>query len=239
MRSSRVNLILAICSIFVQRLLFETVAFDLYELPFASCLMIFESQKANVILMLYTILPIPFLLFMFSGLVQELIEGCGKLWIIRNYQKEKLYLKVIGNCAIKLLAFVICQIFVFSIAKRNWQSISVNQIGKIMVIYYLGILEIVLLQFVLELFIDVSYANLITNIFFVGSLVLGNIFLPIEKMKWIGLVLFPNLLFGGRNGIIHQEIIHIEYNYLLCCLAFLIVLTGGVFILKFKKKDIF
>lgn len=230
---------MAICSIFVQRLLFETVVFDLYELPFASCLMIFESQKANIILMLYTILPIPFILFIFSGMTKELTEGCGKLWIIRNYQKEKLYLKIIGSCAVELFVVVICQVFVFSINQRNWKSILVNEIGQIMVIYYLGILEIVLLQSVLELFIDVSYANLITNIFLVGSLWLGNIFLPIEKMKWIGLLLFPNMLFGGRNGIIRQETIHIEYDYLLCYLVFLIILSGGVFILKFNKKDIF
>lgn len=239
MKSSRVNLILAICSIFVQRLLFETVVLDLYELPFASCLMIFESQKANIILMLYTMIPIPFILFMFSGMVQELTEGVGKLWIIRNYRKERLYLKVIGICAVKLLAVVICQVFVFSIEKRNWKSISGSQIGQIMVIYYLGILEIVLLQSVLELFIDVSYANLITNIFFVVSLVFGNVFLPIEEMKWLGVVFFPNILFGGRNGIVHQEIMYIESNYLLCWLVFLIILTGGVSILRLNRKDIF
>ena len=97
----------------------------------------------------------------------------------------------------------------------------------------------VLLQLVLEFFVDASYANLISNLFFVVSLFLGNLLLPAEKTEWLGTVLFPNMMFGTRNGMIYQNAISVEYGYALSYLLGIVVLTGYYGIFKFNKKDVF
>lgn len=239
MKSNKINLALIVCAIFIQRLLFQTITFEVYKVPFASSLMIFQSQTGNLLMILYVFVPIPFILFEFSGMIQGLTEGYGKLWIIRAYKKDKLYLKTIGIGSLKLLMVVLFQTFLFCIADEKWLSISDIQIILSVGTYYLGIYAIVLLQFILELWFDASYANLVCNIFCVVSLFLGNMLLPVEKTRWFGMLFFPNMLFGTRNGIIYQEKINMEYEYVLLYLVIIVISIGVLSIVKFKKKDIF
>ncbi|MCI5512136.1 MAG: DUF2705 family protein [Oliverpabstia sp.] len=239
MKNNRINLLLIAFAVIMQRVLFQTLDFESYEFPFASSLMIFQSQTGNLLIILYTFLPIPFILFEFSGMVHELMEGYGKLWIIRAYRKDRLYMKTMISCALKLLMIVLYQILIFSIGNGRWQPVSGSQILWVMAAYYIGLLAMVLLQLVLEFFVDASYANLISNLFFVVSLFLGNLLLPAEKTEWLGTVLFPNMMFGTRNGMIYQNAISVEYGYALSYLLGIVVLTGYYGIFKFNKKDVF
>lgn len=239
MKSDKVNVLLIACSIILQRLLFQSSGIELYKFPFASSLMIFTSQTGNLLLTLYAFVPIPFILFGFSGCVKMLIEGYGKVWVIRAYRKEKLFIKTIFQCISRVFIIVIYQILIFCIADGEWKMIPRNQLLLILLIYYLGMITMVILQCLLELWFDVSCANLICNIFFVGSLFCGTMLLTTEKLKWIGVLLFPNMMFGTRNGVIQQEIINIDYRY---PLVYMVSLTIGILCLAafmFKKKDVY
>ena len=170
MKSNKVNIALIACSIIIQRLLFQSSGMELYQFPFASSLMIFESQKGNLLLTLYAFIPIPFILFECSGCVRMLTEGYGKMWMIRAYKKEKLFIQTMFRCVWRIFIIAIYQIIIFSIADEQWKTISNGQILSLLFIYYLGLITIVILQCLLELFVEVSYANLLCNIFFVASL---------------------------------------------------------------------
>lgn len=239
MKSNKVNLLLIASSIIVQRLLFQSSGFELYEFPFASSLMIFTSQTGNLLLTLYAFLSFPFILFEFSGCIRTLTEGYGKLWVIRAYNKEKLFLKTIVKCIWKILAIATYQIIIFSIATGDWKAMSGSQTLLVLLTYYLGMIIMVMLQCLLELCVNVSYANLICNIFFVGSLFCGTLLLTTERLKWIGVLLFPNMMFGTRNGMIQQATINVDYRYSLLWMIFLAICILCLAILNFKKKDIY
>lgn len=239
MKSNKVNMLLIAFSIIVQRLLFQSSGIELYQFPFASSLMIFTSQTGNILLILYAFIPIPFILFEFSGCVSQLTEGYGKMWVIRAYKKEKLFVKTIVRCIWEIFIIAIYQVIIFAIAAEEWKMISHSQILLVLLIYYLGMITMVILQCLLELCVDVSYANLICNTFFVGSLFLGTLLLTTEKLKWFGVLLFPNMMFGTRNGIIQQAIINLDYRYPLVYMICLIVGMVCLAVFKFRKKDVY
>ncbi len=65
------------------------------------------------------------------------------------------------------------------------------------------------LQFLLQLFMDASISNIFVNIFLVVSLIIGNNVLINRDLSRIGVIVFPNMLFGMRSGIIYQKNIYI------------------------------
>lgn len=239
MKSRMKNVYLVACIILVQRLLFQTMNFELYQIPFASSLMIFESQTGNLLQILYAFTPIPFLLFEFSGRGRELTEGYGKLWVIRAYKRERLCLNTIKKCGFELLIIVLYQTIVFSLADEKWHAISMGQTVLILLTYYLGLFAVVLLQFYLEFVMETSYANIFTNIFFLVSLFVGNKVLISDRLSWLGIIFFPNMLFGTRNGILYQEKVYVKYEYALIDLLAVAFVLCFFAVLKFRKKDVF
>lgn len=239
MKNKKINVLLILGAILVQSLLYQSMSFELYKLPFASSLMIFESQKANLLLILYAFVPVPFILFEFSGRGRELTEGYGKVWIIRSYKREWLCLKIIKNIALELLAIVLCLVLAFSFGEEKWKNISLKQAVWIVMAYYVGLMAVILLQFYLELFLEPSYANMITNVFFVLSLFIGNSVLTLKRFRWLGFLLFPNMLFGVRNGMIEQQNIEINYEYAFLYLIAVSAILCLLAVLKFRKKDIY
>ena len=127
MKNNRINLLLIAFAVIMQRVLFQTLDFESYEFPFASSLMIFQSQTGNLLIILYTFLPIPFILFEFSGMVHELMEGYGKLWIIRAYRKDRLYMKtMIYNPLIRLSAYRVCPNDLPSLSFHSGTQLSIT-----------------------------------------------------------------------------------------------------------------
>lgn len=239
MKNRMTNILLIACTILVQRLLFQTMNFELYQIPFASSLMIFQSQTGNLLQILYAFIPIPFILFEFSGRGRELTEGYGKLWVIRAYKRERLCLNTIKKCGLELLIIVLYQTVVFSLADEKWHDISISQTVLTLLTYYLGLFMIVLLQLYLEFVVETSYANIFSNIFFLVSLFVGNRVLISDRLSWIGIILFPNMLFGTRNGILYQETVYVKYEYAFIYLLAVAFVLCFLMVLKFRKKDVF
>ncbi len=232
-------MLLIACIILGQRMLLETTSFELYELPFASSFGIYQSPMSNLLFSLYIFAPIPFILLEFSGIVGELTKGYGKVWIIRAYKKSRLYLKTIGVCAGKLLFIVLYQTLVFLPFDGKWQPLSGMKKCTVIMTYFLGVLAIVLLQAFFEFWVDVSYANVICNLFFAVSLLTGGTLLSQKSTEWLGIVLFPNMMFGKRNGIIPEELINIESQYVFVYLGTIIFAVVCLSIIRFQKKDVF
>lgn len=89
------NIILIICMIIMQRVVIQMSGYEVYQLPFASTLFIFDNPTSNLVQILYAYIPLPFVLFYFSGNAREITTGYGKLWLIRSYSRERLYLKML------------------------------------------------------------------------------------------------------------------------------------------------
>ena len=95
------------------------------------------------------------------------------------------------------------------------------------------------LQFLLELFMDASISNIFVNIFLVVSLIIGNNVLINRDLSRIGVMLFPNMLFGARSGIIYQKNIYVRYETSIIYVIILLVILNIISIIKYKKTDIY
>jgi hypothetical protein len=98
---------------------------------------------------------------------------------------------------------------------------------------------LVQLQFLLELFMDASISNIFVNIFCVVSLIIGNNVLINRDLSRIGVMLFPNMLFGTRSGIIYQKNIYVRYEASITYVIILLVILNIISIIKYKKTDIY
>ena len=75
--------------IIMQRVVIQMSGYEVYQLPFASTLFIFDNPTSNLVQILYAYIPLPFVLFYFSGNAREITTGYGKLWLIRSYSRER------------------------------------------------------------------------------------------------------------------------------------------------------
>ena len=94
------------------------------------------------------------------------------------------------------------------------------------------------LQFLLELFMDASISNIFV-MFFGGILIIGNSVLINRDLSRIGVMLFPNMLFGTRSGIIYQKNIYVRYEASITYVIILLVILNIISIMKYKKTDIY
>jgi hypothetical protein len=239
MKNKWLNITLIICMIIMQRVVIQMSGYEVYQLPFASTLFIFDNQTSNLVQILYAYIPLPFVLFYFSGNAREITTGYGKLWLIRSYSRERLYLKNAILSAAKLACIVIGQMIIFLICDGTWNNLSSIKLIQVIVTYFVGVWTLIQLQFLLELFMDASISNIFVNIFFVVSLIIGNSVLINHDLSWIGVMLFPNMLFGMRSGIIYQKNIYVRYEASITYVVILLVVLNIISIIKYKKTDIY
>lgn len=111
--------------IIMQRVVIQMSGYEVYQLPFASTLFIFDNPTSNLVQILYAYIPLPFVLFYFSGNAREITTGYGKLWLIRSYSRERLYLKNAILSAAKLACIVIGQTIIFLICDGTWNALRI------------------------------------------------------------------------------------------------------------------
>ncbi|MCD7826197.1 MAG: DUF2705 family protein [Clostridiaceae bacterium] len=237
-KNNAINFILLFAAILAQRVLFTLSDFPYIQMPFSTALEIFDSFGATLLATLYSFFPIPFALFLFWGTSSELTEGYGKLVIIRSYGRSLICIQKIGKLFLKMAGIAYFQILIFTINNNSWENISLTVMIYVIAAYYLGLFAIILLQFYLELMIDTTYANTTVIIFSLISIFIGNIVLSAQKGKWLIFILFPNLMFGRRNGAIETNwpVINCKQTILIA-IIWCIILTA-LSLLKFKNKDI-
>lgn len=58
--------------IIMQRVVIQMSDYEVYQLPFASTLFIFDNQTSNLVQILYAYIPLPFVLFTFRVMQEKL-----------------------------------------------------------------------------------------------------------------------------------------------------------------------
>ena len=182
--------------------------------------------------LIYVLLPIVFIVFLLSGSVEKMISGYGKLLIIRNYSKTRLFAKNCIKNNLIVLIVVLFQTFSYAIVKKTFKSSESNVFNSILM-YFLFLSAIMAIQCFLEFFTLPHIANIIIFIYCFVSCFIVQISPDNVLVK---LLLFPCLLFGMQNGAAYGN--NVFYFYLVFS-----VLVNCAFTLlglyKFKKADIF
>ena len=93
MKNKWLNIILIICMIIMQRVVIQMSGYEVYQLPFASTLFIFDNPTSNLVQIYMHIYHYHLYFFTFRVSAREITTGYGKLWLIRSYSRERLYLK--------------------------------------------------------------------------------------------------------------------------------------------------
>lgn len=230
---------LLIASIIVQRILFQFSEKDYSMLPFASDMQISFGFLSKIIDTAYGYLPWAFFLFFFWGCGRDLVDGYGKIVAIRSHQMIGFCMKRQIRIAIVILGIVAIQAVVFSLYTEGWTILRASTWIKVLMMYYLGTLNLVFLQFLLELKMETEYANLTVNIFAVVALVAGNRIIPFDRSGALTILLFPNLAFSSRNGILESQYVLFEGSIsLIGSLSVLVVLISmALFVMR--KTDLF
>ena len=181
---------------------------DLYEtaLPFAAGLLSADTGGGNVTQILYAVIPVPFLLWLFSGRADAIVLGYGKVYIIRNYCREKLLLREVGGMALRAAVVQAFTWGLFQVCSHpSWNPLTFQEQARVMALYTLALISVLLLQFCLEMVICQVYAQIVTLVYFAGSLfaysAAGEAGLPLAAR----FALFPNLGFAMRNGALEAD----------------------------------
>ena len=74
MKNKWLNIILIICMIIMQRVVIQMSGYEVYQLPFASTLFIFDNPTSNLVQILYAYIPLPFVLFFTFRVMQEKLQ---------------------------------------------------------------------------------------------------------------------------------------------------------------------
>ena len=127
----------------------------------------------------------------------------------------------------------------FLICDGTWNDLSSIKLIQVIVTYFVGVWTLIQLQFLLELFMDASISNIFVNVFLVVSLIIGNSVLINRDLSRIGVMLFPNMLFGTRSGIIYQKNIYVRHEASITYVIILLVILNIISIMKYKKTDIY
>ena len=80
MKNKWLNIILIICMIIMQRVVIQMSDYEVYQLPFASTLFIFDNQTSNLVQILYAYIPLPFVLFYFSHPLYPLFSSIFNIY---------------------------------------------------------------------------------------------------------------------------------------------------------------
>lgn len=238
-KNNGTNRLLVLFAITAQRISFQTFGYPLPGLPFANGLELVENYNSSWLLILFSYFPIPFILFEFWGRGRKLTEGYGKVLLIRSYKRSRLCIQTIVHILLELAGITAVQILIFSIGELGWHMLTNEEMLKTIAAYYAGLGALILLQFYLEMFGESDYSNIAVNIYFIVSIFTGEALIRLKGAKRLLVLLFPNFMFGRRNGALAVGDINIKFAYAMAALIITSLLFGILSVLKFQKKDIY
>lgn len=231
-KSKLITLSTLLCAIIMQAFTFLNASGVYYENGFAIGISN-QSKNYDVAFNLVLIfLPIVFILFFFSGTIQEITQGYGKLLIIRSYSKVKLILKRLFRNSGLLLLMVLLQCAVFLFVNSSLIRVEKGMFQSL-IMYFIILHSIIMLQSFLELYITPQNTSIILLIYSFASYYIVQV---TEENVLIKILLFPCLMFGMQNGAVSGENIYYVY---LCIGVILNVILVLLCVHKFKKIDIF
>jgi hypothetical protein len=210
-----------------------------YALPFATDSRIADNMIFNTKSLLYLYFPIPFILLLFWGCGSQITAGYGKVLIVRSYSPARLCLRVLGRLALALAGIVAAQSALSALLFGRLDSLPPETALKALATYYLGLLSIAAVQFMLEVCGRHDTANMIANLVAVVGLTAGTALIPGGRAGAASMLLFPNLMFGSRNGLISMPYATASWgqSLMVLCAVPTVLVIGSV--VAIKRRDIY
>lgn len=231
-KTKLVSLVTLIAAIILQIFTFCRDTHNSYEFGFAIGISA-EYRIGNIIFTLINyMIPLAFILFFTSGSMQNLIQGYGKILLVRNYSRIKLIAKQILKNVLTLLIIVLFQC-VAILYFNQFLKIVKSGILKSLIMYFVIMSAIIMLQCLLEFYIPSHTVNAVLFIYSFASYCIVQMTGNIAVLK---IILFPSLMFGMQNGALIGE--NIYYLYL-CIGVVLNIIFALLCMRKFRKTDIF
>lgn len=189
-----------IVSLFIQIYFMKDLISEIYEIPFVSVMPGKEVNSQNIFNLWIGLcyIPIPFILLTFSNDVKELLNGYGKLLVIRNYSKRLLMVRTICKAVLQIGIVVLFTWIVQNVFLTNTGRYSLKVQALSIILYILVFSSLVVLQYIFELFLSAQTANVIINAYIILSLLLWRPIMDISP--YLNKILFINLGYINRNG---------------------------------------
>lgn len=231
-KTKLVSLVTLAAAIILQIVAFCHDPYSSYEFGFAIGIST-EYKSYDIIFSLINfMIPLVFILFFTSGSLQDLIQGYGKILLVRNYSRNKLIVKQLFKNMFSLLIIVLFQCAAIFYFNQFLKSVK-SGILKSLIMYIVILSAIVILQCLLEFYMPSQNVN---AILFIYSFVSCCIVQVTENIAVLKIILFPSLMFGMQNGALSGE----NTYYLYLCIGVILNIVLAVLCTrKFKKTDIF
>ncbi len=229
MRRNRTSLMIWAAAVVTQWFCMKQSGIFQYEQPFFTGLEKADSMGGNLTMVLYSLTSLPFLLLLFSGNVSRMLHGRGSLLLIRSYGRWKLWLAMIGRLAIGAGMLIACMLVLFAVGKDGtWEMIAPLEKVAGAALYYVSVLDILLIQYVLELYLKTGSAYVFMTVFTAAALLLPGV--TGKDSLWLNAVLFPNLGFAQKNGVLENggTLVHAGVTAILLAMIFLAAFCIGL-----------
>lgn len=236
MKDKRISWLLLAVMAGMQYFCYYQNPFTDWELPFATGLRPADTSSGNLLLIMYAYLPVPFILLLFSGDMQRLLAGYGLLLSVRGEKRYRLLLQVERKMIVQVFASVFLTGIVYTIGRKDtWEILTTVQRLWVLLLYGLAVCALIQLQYLLELYTDVQYALGIVLVggalsLFISGSCRGN-------QEVINSLLFLNLGFARKNGIIPVAQQGISPELALLTLTAIFLCTIGITLKVFRKRD--
>ena len=213
-------------------------SFDIM-IPFLSGLKSADTAAGNMFLLMYSYLPFTFFLLCFSGSMRELFMGYGLLLTIRGQSRSRLLGKLMLKSSFSFSCITAVMWSVYTIGCADWwMPITWTKQLQALMLYDITVVTMIQLQYLLELYMRSHYANGAVILFGLISLFVTGMLSTMENWKAyvLYLLLFPNLAFAQKNGVLGLG--DITFFTSLWNLLFVYFVITALILQSFQRKDI-
>lgn len=173
--------------------------------------------------------------YFFYGEVSRYITNGGLYTLIRERSRKRMVIRIMGELGQKLLFLKLFDLlsyycFCFIIQECKF-SVLLTQVCFSFVRNYIVFYVLMSIQIWLELWFDSQVSILVSGIYFIVTIMIGNYMYLCSFPYWGYGFLFVNLAFDARYD-------HIDHGvYLLYCVIFISIMINYILLQKMKKKD--
>lgn len=218
----------------LQCFIINSMAMEETEFGFSTMYTAAGTDSGIIQRVLFSYLPIPFILFLAEDVIEDLVKGYNLMIIVRNYNRSLLFAKIMAKVVVITVLSVAFIVVLSLLFGTNSIHLDVARKVNIVVFYSLVLLNTIAFDVILALILHKKQvSNIFINIFFVVSLLLpvkgGNIV--------VNCIFFPKLAFAAVNGAtggIDSNPIYLQLYLLVCFMV--ICLMGQK---KYKDMDIY
>lgn len=230
---------LVVITILFQRIIISNIYLEYYSYPFLNGVPITNNIIIHNLYLIQWFFPLYFVMIYFSGSIDNLLYGYGKLLILRRNSKIKIFLMLLFKNYFIMLLFLLIHCIIFSLGNSNYKLLSLKQILMMFFIYYMTLITLVSMQMFTEFYMIPQVSNLLISIYILMSILIENQLLLMGRVTFFNYILIPNFAMGFRNGVISSVSKNINYTCDLIILVSLNFLITIFSIVKLRKKDLF